>query len=289
MSLQQHPLSAAFPAMPDQEFRELVEDIRKHGQRDPILIYEGMVLDGWHRYTACIEIGFEPKKFTWAGDDPVSYVESVNLHRRHLTASQRAMAVVALAEWAPANVKRRAAAAPQENGGRGAAAAPQTNADMAKAAKVSERTIKDAKAAHRAGLTEPVKQGAMTVEEAARVARGKPEPKPKKESLKSAAAPHPPAAPDADELAEAQHTITELAAENEELRDRIAVEAMEASEDEKTQAAETIRELRERVRLLEIEVEALKVSRDTYMRESSEKTAQINYWRKQAKKAGAEA
>jgi uncharacterized ParB-like nuclease family protein len=91
--------------------------------------------------------------------------------------------------------------------------------------------------------------------------------------------------PTAPELAEAQDTITELAQENEALRDRLAVEAMDASEEEKTQAAETIRELRERVRLLEIEVEALKASRDTYMRESAEAKKSAIYWRKQAEKA----
>lgn len=95
-------------------------------------------------------------------------------------------------------------------------------------------------------------------------------------------------APDAgDELAEAQHTITDLAAENERLSDRLAVEAMDASEEEKTAAAQTIAELRERVRCLEIEVGALKASRDTYMRESNERMKQINYWRKQAEKATA--
>lgn len=90
-----------------------------------------------------------------------------------------------------------------------------------------------------------------------------------------------------DELAEAQHTITDLAAENERLSDRLAVEAMDASEEEKTAAAHTIAELRERVRVLEIEVDALKASRDTYMRESAERLKQINYWRKQAEKASA--
>lgn len=112
-------------------------------------------------------------------------------------------------------------------------------------------------------------------------------PKPPKRQLQERPADIPEAG--ADELAEAQHTITDLAQENETLRDRLAVEAMDASEYEKTQAAETIKELRERVRLLEIEVGALKVSRDTYMRESAEKTNQINYWRREAKKAGAEA
>lgn len=90
-----------------------------------------------------------------------------------------------------------------------------------------------------------------------------------------------------DQLIEAQHAINDLAAENERLSDRLAVEAMDASEEEKNAATQTIAELRERVRLLEIEVSALKSSRDTYMRESQERLKQINYWRKQAEKAAA--
>jgi ParB-like chromosome segregation protein Spo0J len=89
-----------------------------------------------------------------------------------------------------------------------------------------------------------------------------------------------------DKLAEAQHTISELATENEQLQDRLAVEAMDASEHEKTQASETIRELRALVKTLEAENAALKVSRDTYQREASEAKKSVAYWRKQAEKAG---
>lgn len=88
-----------------------------------------------------------------------------------------------------------------------------------------------------------------------------------------------------EELAVAQHTITDLARENDELRDRLAVEAMDVSEEEKTLAAETIRELRAQVTTLEAELSAVKTSRDTYMREASEAKKQINYWRKKAEKA----
>lgn len=109
-----------------------------------------------------------------------------------------------------------------------------------------------------------------------------------REQKKREITPAPEAAPtNADELAELQHTVADLAAENERLSDRLAVEAMDASEEEKTAAFQTINELRERVRVLEAEVSALKASRDTYMRESAEKQKQINYWRKQAEKGGA--
>lgn len=94
-----------------------------------------------------------------------------------------------------------------------------------------------------------------------------------------------PQASNHDELAEARHAITDLAAENESLRDRLAVEQMDASEEGKAEAAATISELRERVRTLEAENDALKASRDTYMQKVSEMQKQIAYWRKQAEKA----
>ncbi len=91
----------------------------------------------------------------------------------------------------------------------------------------------------------------------------------------------------ADELAEARFTITELSEEVEELRDRLAVEAMDATDDEKFQALTTIKELRAQVKTLEAELEAVKSMRDQYMTESAEKSKQIAYWRKEAKKVAA--
>lgn len=92
-----------------------------------------------------------------------------------------------------------------------------------------------------------------------------------------------------DQLAEAHHTITELAQENDELRDKLAVESLMESEEAKTQTLETIQELRDRVRVLEAENAALKISRDTYQREASEAKKSAIYWRKQAEKAAKEA
>lgn len=273
MSLKQHPLSAAFPAMSDEDFAVLKEDIKAHGQREPIIVHEGMVLDGWHRYCACTELGLKPLQLTFGEeDDPVAFVLSHNLHRRHLTASQRAAAVVACSDWAPASRPKKVEPSSTFS----------KNGDMAKAAGVTPRTITDAKLAHKAGLTDMVKEGALTVKEAATVARGHDQKKPKR-TLQQ-----PESVPDSgDELTEAQHTITDLAAENERLSDRLAVEAMDASEEEKTAASNTIAELRHQVQALEAELSAVKASRDTHMRENNELKSQIKYWRKQAEKVAA--
>lgn len=277
--LKQHPLSAAFPAMSADDFSALVEDIKVNGQREPVIVFEGMVLDGWHRYTACVQAGIEPQKFTFdASKDPVAFVLSQNLHRRHLSASQRAAAVVACTEWAPASRPKKVEPSSTFS----------KNNELAKAAGVTPRTITDAKTAHKAGLTDAVKDGAMTVKEAAQIARGKQAKEPKR-TLEAPAPDGVEALTDADNLREAQDTLAEIVRENETLRDRLAIESMDVSEDEKTQAAETIRELRALVKTLEAENDAIKVSRDTYMRENSELKKSVNYWRKQAEKAAKDA
>jgi ParB-like chromosome segregation protein Spo0J len=112
-------------------------------------------------------------------------------------------------------------------------------------------------------------------------------PQPAPTKPKREIAPQPPA--DDEQMAEAQHTIAELAQENDQLRDKLAVESLMDSEEAKTQTAETIRELRALVKTLEAENAALKVSRDTYQREAYEAKKSAIYWRKQAEKAAKDA
>lgn len=91
MSYEPHPLADLLPVMPDDSFRELVEDIRANGQLQPITLYEGKILDGRHRDRACRELGIAPITEDYTGDNPAGYVLSLNVQRRHLTTSQRAM------------------------------------------------------------------------------------------------------------------------------------------------------------------------------------------------------
>ena len=58
--LQPHRLASLFPPLADQELEALADDIRQHGQREPVLMYEGKVLDGWNRVRACRLIGRKP-------------------------------------------------------------------------------------------------------------------------------------------------------------------------------------------------------------------------------------
>ena len=69
----------------------LARDIGERGQLDLITLYQGMILDGRRRYRACLRAGVAPKVENYAGDDPLGFVLSRNVHCRHPTQSQLAM------------------------------------------------------------------------------------------------------------------------------------------------------------------------------------------------------
>ena len=88
-----HAVANLFPLMQGAAFEELVADIKKNGQREPILCdAEGRILDGRNRYRACRAAGVEPRFVTWDGVGTAAEVAlSANLRRRHLGESQRAL------------------------------------------------------------------------------------------------------------------------------------------------------------------------------------------------------
>ncbi len=79
--------------------------------------------------------------------------------------------------------------------------------------------------------------------------------------------------------------VQEVLAENEQLKDRLAVAAMDATEEEKELAQETIEELRATVKNLTLELDAVKRSRDQFQRECAELKKQVKMYQNQLKKA----
>ncbi|MBA3841202.1 MAG: hypothetical protein H0X39_01025 [Actinobacteria bacterium] len=98
-----HLLSRIFPAMRDGALERLVESIRAEGQHEPIVMLDGLVLDGRNRYLACEQLGVQPLLRAFGsrpedGGDPQGFVIAENIHRRHLTETQRALIASRLAQ-----------------------------------------------------------------------------------------------------------------------------------------------------------------------------------------------
>jgi len=90
--LSTHPAADLFPLLSGQEFDDLVADIRKHGQREPIRLFDGRILDGRNRYRACVALEIEPKCLDLRpGLNPWDYAWSANAERRHLAPGTRAV------------------------------------------------------------------------------------------------------------------------------------------------------------------------------------------------------
>jgi hypothetical protein len=120
-----HPIADIFPLMEGEELDALVADIKKYGVREKIVLYEGKILDGRNRYRALQKLEGFPNYMTKGGGriftlgnvtvdrsqitDPVAYVVSKNIHRRHLTAEQKREIIAALLKMQPEKSNRQIA------------------------------------------------------------------------------------------------------------------------------------------------------------------------------------
>jgi hypothetical protein len=104
-----HPAADIFPPMEGKEFEDLVADIKANGQREWIKLWGGKILDGRNRYHACIAAGVKPRFEHLPAVDPVKYVISANLHRRHLTAEQKRELIAKLLKANPEKSDRQIA------------------------------------------------------------------------------------------------------------------------------------------------------------------------------------
>lgn len=175
--MKSHPAAELFPLMSGPEYEALVADIRANGQREPIVVHDGQILDGRNRWRACVKLGLEPVTQEWNGEgSPASYVVSLNLIRRHLDEGQRALVGARLKPLYEAEAKARQATS---TGG----ASPQLRANLpeaarardtaAKAVNVSPRSVESASKVLRSGapeLVEAVEQGRVAVSNAAALA-----------------------------------------------------------------------------------------------------------------------
>lgn len=103
-----HSAADVLPMMDGASYEAFKADIAEHGQREPIVLHDGRIVDGRNRYRACKELGVEPKTIEWDGKGSlISFIVSVNLHRRDLSSSQKAMAAAEFLPMLEAEAKQR--------------------------------------------------------------------------------------------------------------------------------------------------------------------------------------
>lgn len=98
-------LSAKFGDMTSSEFDELCADIKTNGQREPIIVKGNKIIDGWHRYQACLKVGATPDMDEYNpqydGKSVEAFVLSKNLFRRHYSPEQRAQMAIEVTGYKP--------------------------------------------------------------------------------------------------------------------------------------------------------------------------------------------
>jgi ParB-like chromosome segregation protein Spo0J len=162
-----HPLADMFPEMLEADYREFSADIAKNGLQEEIVTYQGKILDGRHRYRACLENGIEPRFREYEGDNPLGFIISANLHRRHLDASVRAIIAAKFADHKPGGDRSK----PQNYG--------LTHSQAAELLNISPRQVDKASAFNNAvargtalpELAELVSAGSMSLNRAEKIAR----------------------------------------------------------------------------------------------------------------------
>jgi len=108
-----HPVAALFPPLTDQEFQQLVADIKTNGQHVPItLTADGKtIVDGINRWKACKLAGVEAKfrnlPKSYDETETINFIISANMRRRDLAAGQKAMIGLEIAPHLEAAAKER--------------------------------------------------------------------------------------------------------------------------------------------------------------------------------------
>ena len=178
MNYKIHPLAEILPEIKDEEFATLAEDIKNHGQLETIKLYKKKVVDGRHRLRVCELLDTTPivEDITDYIDTEydgniADYIISENLHRRHLSASQKALVLAELARLGHGERQDYAEA-------HQCASAPLTQRQKAAVGGHSRRTQQNAdKVAEKCvdEIKDLVKNDEATVKDAAKIADKPPE------------------------------------------------------------------------------------------------------------------
>lgn len=167
VGVEAHPLALIFPPMEDDEYKALADSIFKNGQREFISVWKGKILDGVHRYRACMELGIVPKYEILQfdnEDEAVQFVLDKNLHRRHLSVGQRALIAAEMTTATVGGYRRESDSANSQS--------EVTESDAADRMNIGTRAVAEAKRVSHSAIPEvvdEVRKGKVALNDAYKV------------------------------------------------------------------------------------------------------------------------
>ena len=228
----------------------------------PIVVFgeTNILADGWHRFQACKESGIEEiEAERMEGDirDATFYAISANNEHglpmatpdRHDNAKKLLLDV----EWGKLGLRVIA-----QKVGLSKTTVGNIRGQLEAEGKLSKSDTRTV-----------VKEGKEYEINVAPQQNPKPKAKPKEEKPKEQVS-NVDTQPENSDLQEMSDIVMSLTEENQQLKDIIAIQAWDATDIEKEDIEETVKELRNQVKMLEMEVESLRTSRDVYMNQASE-------------------
>lgn len=261
--------------MSAEDFQSLKDSIMSIGVQNPITVFEGMVIDGWHRYSAATELGMDCPVVELGDVDPRDFVLAQNKARRHVTQAQLALATTAVYAWRPVGNPALSNSAP--------GAELKTTKELAAAAGVGERTIEQAKTVQKKAapeVVEAVKTGEIGLKKAAAIAK-----LPKEEQAAAIAKPiHKKEAPEPQQQEEDEYTeldaladqVRDLQAEVARLKLLVPAEADEGND--------MLKAMQHEMATLRQANKAITIARDRFQAENAELKRQCVWLKKQLDK-----
>jgi hypothetical protein len=172
-----HELANTFPLIDEEQTQELADDIKKRGLIEPLVLYEEAILYGRNRYNAAKLAGYKLKpddvvlfEEEYDGQDPVAFVISRNIRRRHLTVGQRSTVAAELIKRMRKQQNNNNAPKKGDHSIEGRVETPYQRrlAIAAQVAQVSPKSVERVHAVMNAdpGLHQEVRKGKKTLHEA---------------------------------------------------------------------------------------------------------------------------
>jgi ParB-like chromosome segregation protein Spo0J len=162
-----HEYANLFPVLDEVELEKLSADIKTNGQVEPAVLYEGKILDGRNRALVCAKLDLKLKTIEYSGDDPLAFVISKNLLRRHLAIGQRSLIAAKIANISVGQPKKYSANLQNTSQSQAAKQLNVSVRSVANAAKVYKNAIPE--------VINAVESGNLSVSVAATLSRAAPE------------------------------------------------------------------------------------------------------------------